>query len=391
MCSNNNYEFGLFEDSDNHIEPLENNLTVEDIDSILSLIDNIDTGSKDHRDDEQNHAKRNVSTWSSWKDSSTILENTRDSQHGSWEMLHQNWNGQNHYMLAPPGDIQVIENRIVTGNGLLNAEQNGSFDNVEIIKSFKTVEHDNPTLSGPKLRGSCSKMDSCLDEVLSKEISVCSNKQFILEKDLKHLKEVDGQMLSCRVYKSCQVCQAPGMKYASYGGQVCSSCRSFFRRSAQTGYHSVYECKGERKCLMDMKNRRSCQYCRFQSCLSIGMKITWVLSDQERGRRFNKLKKVNGQIGQSFKQTICSVFSISLSIEESKIIEDLYVKFKVPWLEEMLVNDRESGINFIRSVFGDDSLKYETVETYRRYICNNVIRFILPRLTQESDLCSPDI
>ena len=234
-------------------------------------------------------------------------------------------------------------------------------------------------------------MDSCLDEVLSNEINNCSNKQFILEKDLKHLKEVDEQMLSCRVDKTCHVCQAPGMKYASYGGQVCSSCRSFFRRSAQTGYHSVYECKGQFKCPMEMKNRRKCQYCRFQSCLRIGMKINWVLSDQERCRRFNKLKKVKGQIGQSFKKTICSVFSISLSIEEGKIIEDLYVKFKVPWLQDMLVYDRESGINFIRSVFGDDSLKYETLETYKRYICNNVIRFILPRLTQESDLCTSDI
>ena len=67
------------------------------------------------------------------------------------------------------------------------------------------------------------------------------------------------------------------------------------------------------------------------------------------------------------------------------------MKFKVPWLQDMLVYDRELGINFIRSVFGDDSLKYETLETYKRYICNNVIRFILPRLTQESDLCTSDI
>ena len=72
MCSNNNYEFGLFEDSDNHIEPLESNLSIEDIDSILSL-----------------------STWSSWNDTWKILQNTRYSQHGTWEMPYHDWREPN--------------------------------------------------------------------------------------------------------------------------------------------------------------------------------------------------------------------------------------------------------------------------------------------------------
>jgi hypothetical protein len=38
LCSNDSEESGVFEHSDNHIEALENNLTIEDIDSILSLI-----------------------------------------------------------------------------------------------------------------------------------------------------------------------------------------------------------------------------------------------------------------------------------------------------------------------------------------------------------------
>ena len=42
----------------------------------------------------------------------------------------------------------------------------------------------------------------------------------------------------------CNVCTKPALKYSSYGGQVCSSCRSSFRRSAQTSSHSAYICPG---------------------------------------------------------------------------------------------------------------------------------------------------
>ena len=67
------------------------------------------------------------------------------------------------------------------------------------------------------------------------------------------------------------------------------------------------------------------------------MKINLVLSGREKYRRFNKLRKVNCKSGQS----ICAVFSISLTIEEEKIIEYLYVKFKVPWPKDMLVNENQ--------------------------------------------------
>lgn len=37
--------------------------------------------------------------------------------------------------------------------------------------------------------------------------------------------------------------------------------------------------------------RKSCKYCRFKKCLHAKMQISWVLSEPERERRFNKLKK----------------------------------------------------------------------------------------------------
>ena len=112
------------------------------------------------------------------------------------------------------------------------------------------------------------------------------------------------------------------------------------------------------------------------------MKIKWV-------NRFNKLRKGNGQ--SSPKNAICSVLFLSLAVEEEMIIRDLHDNFSVPWLENMLVSDRESGINFMKSVCGTDSLKPESLETYKCYISSNVLRFILPRLTTDTDLCCSDI
>ncbi len=45
--------------------------------------------------------------------------------------------------------------------------------------------------------------------------------------------------------------------------------------------------------------RRDCQYCRYQKCLSCGMRPSWVLSDSERDRRFNKRRKLFGDTDSS--------------------------------------------------------------------------------------------
>ena len=46
---------------------------------------------------------------------------------------------------------------------------------------------------------------------------------------------------------------------------VCTSCRSFFRRSVQTGQFKSFQCKSRTGdvCAIDSKTRRSCKKCRF--------------------------------------------------------------------------------------------------------------------------------
>ena len=143
---------------------------------------------------------------------------------------------------------------------------------------------------------------------------------------------------------------------------------------------------------MDKETRRNCRYCRFQSCLRSGMKITWVLSDEERDRRFNKLKKSRKNIINSVsiqtKPSVArpSVLYLAFSTEEQKFIEDLTLKFQVPWLENLLI-----FVDLIKYAFGREELKFEHWGTFKTSMRLNFIRYILPRFPELEDLSSHDI
>ncbi len=72
----------------------------------------------------------------------------------------------------------------------------------------------------------------------------------------------------------CDVCLTPTSRHIFYGGQVCESCRGFFRRSVQSGRATTTRgyCDPSRPCIVDSKGRKGCPRCRFQKCLEAGMR-----------------------------------------------------------------------------------------------------------------------
>ena len=60
------------------------------------------------------------------------------------------------------------------------------------------------------------------------------------------------------------------------------------RRSIQNNTYGTYQCRRAKACSITLKTRRNCQWCRYQRCLAVGMKPSWVLSSDERERRFRK-------------------------------------------------------------------------------------------------------
>ena len=90
------------------------------------------------------------------------------------------------------------------------------------------------------------------------------------------------------VTKTCPVCNTPVGRHSYYGAQVCLSCRGFFRRSVYSKQYQVFSCNKNENCSIDSKSRRSCKFCRFQKCLGAGMKLAWVLNEDQRKSRIVK-------------------------------------------------------------------------------------------------------
>merc|ERR1719430_823095 len=86
--------------------------------------------------------------------------------------------------------------------------------------------------------------------------------------------------------RPCRVCGERAGKHSYYGGEVCPSCRAFFRRSVQSGYNATYCCVRDGNCEVTLKTRKNCQFCRYKLCLACGMKTTWVLTEEERKQKF---------------------------------------------------------------------------------------------------------
>ena len=82
----------------------------------------------------------------------------------------------------------------------------------------------------------------------------------------------------------CLVCGANAGRHIHYGGQSCYSCKAFFRRAVIDNTYPNFKC-ATKTCSIDSKSWRSCKWCRFQKCLSSGLKPSWVLEKKERKRR----------------------------------------------------------------------------------------------------------
>ena len=91
--------------------------------------------------------------------------------------------------------------------------------------------------------------------------------------------------------EKCRVCREPAAKHVHYGANTCFSCRAFFRRSIQNRTCNNYNCRRQGKCEITLKSRKNCQKCRFERCLEVGMKPSWVLSEEERSRSESKKKQ----------------------------------------------------------------------------------------------------
>ncbi|GAB6021969.1 hypothetical protein CHUAL_006129 [Chamberlinius hualienensis] len=77
----------------------------------------------------------------------------------------------------------------------------------------------------------------------------------------------------------CSICgdRASGKHYGVYS---CEGCKGFFKRTVRKDL--TYACREDRNCIIDKRQRNRCQYCRYQKCLSMGMKREAVQEERQR-------------------------------------------------------------------------------------------------------------
>ncbi|XP_065342619.1 thyroid hormone receptor beta-A-like isoform X1 [Cloeon dipterum] len=92
-------------------------------------------------------------------------------------------------------------------------------------------------------------------------------------------------------HKPHRICGVCGDRARSlhFGGLSCDSCKAFFRRAVQSGTYKSFQCPHQpggwnKFCVITVASRKSCQKCRFEACVQIGMEISWVMSEAERQR-----------------------------------------------------------------------------------------------------------
>lgn len=77
----------------------------------------------------------------------------------------------------------------------------------------------------------------------------------------------------------CAICgdRATGKHYGAFS---CDGCKGFFRRSVRKSHH--YDCRYNRKCIVNKDKRNQCRYCRLKKCFKAGMKKEAVQNERDR-------------------------------------------------------------------------------------------------------------
>ena len=121
------------------------------------------------------------------------------------------------------------------------------------------------------------------------------------------------------------------------------------------------------------------------------MNTSWVLSEEERNRRFNKLNKLNS--GQKSNRSVSELY-MKFTREEQHVLEGVCSRFyfnRITWLTKLFHLNREAGLNILEATFTIAPLKMPNriilAQAFHLYFVTNIV----PKLLENSNLPSKDI
>eukprot|EP00095_Tigriopus_kingsejongensis_P007212 snap_masked-scaffold1268_size51707-processed-gene-0.2 protein:Tk07212 transcript:snap_masked-scaffold1268_size51707-processed-gene-0.2-mRNA-1 annotation:"vitamin d3 receptor b-like" len=115
----------------------------------------------------------------------------------------------------------------------------------------------------------------------------------------------------------CKVCSDVANDHIHYGAIACYSCRAFFRRGVNA--NAPYYCSQNKSCSITKHTRKHCQYCRFQKCMAIGMRASWVMTEEDKREKKEKarIKRVTKDSGSQSESAMGSEMEHSRPGEHS--------------------------------------------------------------------------
>jgi len=120
-----------------------------------------------------------------------------------------------------------------------------------------------------------------------------------------------------KLSRKCSVCSGPAASHVHYGAVSCYSCRAFFRRGIGKPYCCV---EGKGDCIIDFTSRRSCQWCRFDKCLRVGMRQDLVDATLRK-------KNLSGESSEGrSEETITNLIPTFQSIEQHDVLAQVLLE-----------------------------------------------------------------
>ncbi|KAK3588810.1 hypothetical protein CHS0354_028457 [Potamilus streckersoni] len=121
---------------------------------------------------------------------------------------------------------------------------------------------------------------------------------------------------------ACLVCGDRGSGY-HYSVFSCEGCKGFFKRTVQKNL--IYNCKDKGQCMINKFTRNTCQACRFQKCMEMGMKREAVREDRSPGGKHRHKRLRLGEVATEMGSSDCTEPDLTSDYAENhrKLVEEL--------------------------------------------------------------------
>ncbi|XP_054169169.1 nuclear hormone receptor HR96-like [Oppia nitens] len=161
--------------------------------------------------------------------------------------------------------------------------------------------------------------------------------------------------------KLCRVCgdKALGKNFCAIS---CESCKAFFRRNASN--IDKMKCYYGEKCEINVEMRTVCRKCRLRKCFAIGMKKEWILNENEKELRKQKILKNKQKLVNSDNKNDKIIESMTKSISNTSST----MKLSNDIISDGLLSSESTEIDFIFDLLDKHSLSDEKINSQIREI-----------------------